>query len=98
MHSLSAVVVSVDTGRRRALTAALAGHGVTITREFSEYPGFDALVKATLADSHVVVIDLVPDVEVGLSLVENLSGSDPALTVMVYAGASWRLQQRTAQA
>lgn len=88
MHSLSAVVVSVDTGRRRALTAALAGHGVTITREFSEYPGFDALVKATLADSHVVVIDLVPDVEVGLSLVENLSGSDPALTVMVYAGSN----------
>jgi len=88
MHTLSAVVVSVDTNRRRAVTSALAGHGVTITREFGEYPSFDALVKATMADSHIVVIDLVPDVEVALSLVENISGSDPALTVMVYAGSN----------
>jgi len=87
MQSLSAVVVSEDTKRRRALTGALTSQGVTITREFSEYPGFDALVKATLADSHIVVIDLVPNVEVALNLVENISGSDPALTVMVY-GAS----------
>jgi len=88
MHSLSAVIVSVDTLRRRAVTSALTSHGVTITREFSEYPGFDALMKATLADSHIVVIDLVPDVEVALALVENISASDPALTVMVCGGSN----------
>jgi pilus assembly protein CpaE len=88
MQSLSAVVVSEDTKRRRALTGALTSQGVTIGREFSEYPGFDALVKATEADSHIVVIDLVPNVEVALNLVENISASNPALTVMVYGSGN----------
>jgi pilus assembly protein CpaE len=86
MQSLSATIVSAEGNRRRALTSALKSNGVTIGREFVEYPQFDLLLKAVSADCHIVVIDLVPDVEVALGLVENISASDPALTVMVYAG------------
>lgn len=88
MQTLSAVVVSADGNRHRTLTRALSSQGVTITREFSEYPIFETLLKAAAADCQIVVIDLVPDVETALNLVENISGGDPALTVMVYAGNS----------
>jgi len=84
MNSLSAVIITSDPARRRALVGALANHGVKITREFSAYPPLDDLLKALALDCHIVVFDLVPDVETALSLVENTSG-DQALTVMVYS-------------
>lgn len=87
MHSLSAVTVSSDGIRRRALIAALAGHGVRIAREFSDYPNLDELLKASSLDCQIVVVDLVPDVEAAVNLVENISG-DLALTVMAYAGSN----------
>jgi len=85
MHSLSAVIVSAELSRRRALAGALTKHGVKIAREFGEYPRLDELIKVVSLDCHLVLVDLVPDVEAALNLVENLP-ADQALTVMVYAG------------
>jgi len=88
MQSLSAVIVSLDGDRRRTLITALGSQGVMMTREFGGYPALDPLLKATAADCQIAVIDLVPDTETALNLVENLSRSDPSLTVMVYAEGS----------
>jgi pilus assembly protein CpaE len=85
MHALAAIIVSTDLNRRRALIGALTSQGVKITREFSEHPLLDDLLKACAVECHIVVLDLEPDVETALGLVENISG-DQALTVMVYAG------------
>ena len=87
MYSLSAVIISAETGRRRALIHALTTHGVRIAREVGDYPGFDELLKLTSQDCHIVIVDLLPDLETALGLVENISGSDPGLTVMVYSGS-----------
>jgi len=85
MHSLSAIIISPDISRRPALIGASTNQSVSIAREFNQYPSFDELLKATSQDCHVVVVDLVPDVEAALGLVENISASDPGLTVMVYS-------------
>ena len=87
MQTLSAIIVSADGDRRRALTRALSSQDVLIAKEFTEYPSPDVLLQAAAADCHIVVIDIASDVEAGLALVENISPSDPGLTVMVHAVA-----------
>lgn len=84
LHSMSAVIVSADGIRRRALIGALTSQGVRISREFGDYPNLDELLKASSLDCQIIVVDLLPDVEVAVSLLENISG-DQALTVMAYA-------------
>src|SRR5580700_9562108 len=81
LHSMSAVIVSSDGARRRLLTGALTGHGVRISREFSDYPDLDELLKASSLDCQIIVVDLVPDLEVAIGLLENIS-ADQAVTVM----------------
>ncbi|MFN7998313.1 MAG: hypothetical protein U0Q18_32125 [Bryobacteraceae bacterium] len=84
MINLSAVLIGADLNRRRALTAAFSAHGVKIIRELSEHTPADDLQKLSPGEYHVVVVDLAPDAEAALSLVESIS-ADQSLTVMVYS-------------
>jgi pilus assembly protein CpaE len=83
--TLSAVVVGSDEARRQSLLRALAGHGVIIRREFNRYPDPDALLDASIDESDLVVVDLDPENEAALGVVEELCSRYPALTVMGYS-------------
>lgn len=83
-NKLSAVVISGEDQRRRTLVAALTAQQVAIAEEFKDYPGLDSFLNRA-AGCDVALIDLYPDAETALSLVENLCGKDPAITVMVFS-------------
>jgi pilus assembly protein CpaE len=83
--TLSAVVVGSDQGRRQSLVRALAQHGVIIRREFNRYPDVDGLLNASVDESDLVVVDLDPQNEAALNVVEELCSRYPVLTVMAYS-------------
>jgi len=83
--TLSAVVVGSDEVRRQSLVRALAGHSVIIRREFNRYPDLDTLLAVSVHESDLVVVDLDPENEAALNVVEELCSRYPALTVMAYS-------------
>ncbi len=83
--TLTAAVVGSDQARRQAVVKALADHGVTIRHEFSRYPELDQLLEASLGEADMVVVDLDPQNEAALTVVEELCSRYPALTVMAYS-------------
>jgi pilus assembly protein CpaE len=87
LNSLLAVVISADDRRRRSIVSVLAGEGVTVTQEFGKYPELDDLLRALAQECDIVVVDLDPEQEAGLSLVEDICGRYPTLTVMVYSSS-----------
>jgi pilus assembly protein CpaE len=86
MGSLSLVVIGPDEQRRRSITAAIAGQHLKIARELPDYPDVDDVAELLEGDHDAVVIDLDPDPERALDLVENICEADGGVTVMVYSG------------
>jgi pilus assembly protein CpaE len=58
---------------------------VIIRREFNRYPDLDALLNTSVDESDLVVVDLDPENEAALTVVEELCSRYPALTVMGYS-------------
>lgn len=85
MSTLSVMVIAPNEQRRVSLIKALAGSQAAIAREYSRYPGPDDVGQIVDADPDVVVVDLEPDLEQALEVIENLCGQSRAVTVMVYA-------------
>src|SRR6185437_7759770 len=85
MSALSVVLIGPDEQRRRAIVKALAGPQARIAREIERYPEMDDLADIIEADYDVVMVDLDPNPEQALDVVENLCGQDNSVTVMVYS-------------
>jgi pilus assembly protein CpaE len=85
MSALSLVLIGPHDERRRAVAKALAGPQASIARELTRYPQVDDLAKLMEADHDVMVIDLDPNPELALDVVENVCASNSTVTVMVYS-------------
>ena len=85
MGSLSLILIGPHEERRRAVAKALAGPQARITREIKSYPAVDDLPEIIEADPDVLVIDLDPNPEQALDVVENICSEDGSVTVMVYS-------------
>lgn len=88
MGTLSVVVVAPNESRRVRLVKALAGSQAAIAREYTRYPGQDDIGQIIEVDPDVVVVDLEPDLERALELVESICSQTHGLTVMVYSSNS----------
>ncbi|HVO97177.1 MAG TPA: AAA family ATPase [Bryobacteraceae bacterium] len=86
VSTLSVVVIAPDEPRRSGLIRALAGPQAAIVRDFTRYPGPDDIGHVIETDPDVVVVDLEPDLEQALEVVEGLCSRNTNVTVMVYAG------------
>src|SRR5947209_20434774 len=76
MSALSLVLIGPHEERRRAVAKALAGPQASIARELTRYPQIDDLAKIMEADHDVILIDLDPNPELALDVVENVCGSN----------------------
>ncbi|MBV9499609.1 MAG: AAA family ATPase [Acidobacteriaceae bacterium] len=85
MSALSLVLIGPDEQRRRAVARALAGPQARIAREIEAYPDLDDLTGIIEADYDVVMVDLDPNPEQALDVVESLCGQHSSATVMVYS-------------
>jgi pilus assembly protein CpaE len=85
MGALSLMLIAPQEERRRAMAKALAGPQASIARELSHYPKVDDLAEILETGCDAVVIDLDPDPERGLDVIENICAADNTLTVMVYS-------------
>jgi pilus assembly protein CpaE len=87
MNSLAAVVLSGNEGRRRSLSAALAGTQAHVVKE-APLPNLDSLASVLEGECDILIVDLEGDTERALEIVETAVGSHPAVTVMVYSPAA----------
>jgi pilus assembly protein CpaE len=85
MSALSLVLIGPQEERRHTLAKALAGPQANIAREIAHYPQIDELADLIEADYDVVIVDLDPNPEQALDVVENLCGRNSSVTVMVHA-------------
>jgi pilus assembly protein CpaE len=85
MSTLSVVVIAPTDQRRVSLIKALAGTQAAIARELTRYPGPDDVGQIIEIDPDVVVVDLDPDPERALEVVESICSQSRTLTVMVYS-------------
>ena len=85
MSALSLVLIGPHDERRHAVAKALAGPQASIARELTRYPQVDDLETIIEADPDVVVIDLDPNPELALDVVETVCGHDASVTVIVYS-------------
>jgi pilus assembly protein CpaE len=85
MSALSLVLIGPDEERRRAVAKSLAGPQASIARELTRYPQVDDLGEITDADPDVVIIDLDPNPERALDVIENVCSNDASVTVMVHS-------------
>jgi pilus assembly protein CpaE len=85
MSALSVVLIGPDEQRRRVVVKALAGPQAKIARVVERYPEVGDLAEIIEADYDVVIVDLDPDPELALDVVETLCGQDNSITVMVYS-------------
>jgi pilus assembly protein CpaE len=85
MSTLSLLVIGPQEERRRNIAKALAGPQANITREMSRYPHLDELSEILEGDYDVAVIDLDPNPELALDVVENLYSRNPQMTVIAYS-------------
>jgi pilus assembly protein CpaE len=86
MSALSLVLIGPYEDRRRALAKAVAGPQANVARELKHYPQLDELTELIEEDFDVVIVDLDPNPEQALDVVENLCSRNNAITVMVHAG------------
>jgi len=83
--ALSIALIGPDEERRRAAAIALAGCQAGSFREFSSYPpSLDDVPRLMEHQYDVVIIDLDPNPEYALELVESICAKGPA-TVMIYS-------------
>jgi pilus assembly protein CpaE len=84
MHALSVVLLGANSGRREAVSAALAGTQARVVRQI-DLPDRDTLPALLRNNCDVLIVDLNEQAERGLDLVEAACGIDPSLTVIAYA-------------
>lgn len=85
MSTLSVVLIGPDGERRARIAQALEGPQATITHELLTYPHIDDLAPVIDNGNDVLVVDLDPDPERALDVVDNVCSSRPSLTVMAYS-------------
>jgi pilus assembly protein CpaE len=84
-EALSVALIGPNDERRAAALLALAGTSGNDVREFSSYPpGMDDVSRVLEQHYDVIIIDLDPDPEYALELVESI-GAQGTVTVMVYS-------------
>jgi pilus assembly protein CpaE len=88
MSALSVVLIGPDERRRRTLAQALTGPQAVIGREFSAYPDADDLGEFMDADHDAVIVDLEPNPERALDVVEYICAQNTSITVMVHSARS----------
>lgn len=82
---LSVALIGPHDARRRVVSNALAGSGITSIREFTAYPSKpDEAARTMEQDFDIVIIDLDSDQNYALQLVEAIAASG-TVTVMVYS-------------
>jgi pilus assembly protein CpaE len=87
MKALSVLLISPSTDRQRAIRHALSGAvQATIAQELAGYPSVDDLPQLMRADYDVVLVDVDPDPESALDLIEGICSGDSSVTVMVLSG------------
>jgi pilus assembly protein CpaE len=85
MSALSLVLIGPHDERRRAIVRALAGPQARIARELTRYPALDDLAEIVEPDHDVLIIDIDPNPERALDVVEDICGRNSSITVMVYS-------------
>lgn len=85
MSALSVFLIVPDNERRHAIAKALSGTQAHIGGELAAYPRIDDLAQISGADYDVIVVDLDPDPEAALDVVENVCAANATVTVMIYA-------------
>jgi pilus assembly protein CpaE len=88
MSTLAVILIGPDQERRRALARVIAGSQAKVVKEVSAYPNFDELNQILDADYDVMIIDLDPDPERSLEIVENTCARTSLLTLMVFSSQS----------
>lgn len=88
MGALAVIVIGPDQDRRRALATAIADSQVNLIKELPAYPNFDDLNRILAADYDVMIIDLDPDPERALEVVENTCARTSLLTLMIFSSQS----------
>lgn len=82
--ALSVVIVCPDPERRRAAMSAFTGTQSRVALEFKSYPSLDDLSEISEGEHDVVVVDLDPDPEAALDVIEALAGNT-RLTLIGYS-------------
>ena len=85
MDALSLLLVGPQDERRRSIAAALAGPQAIVTAELSFYPRVDDIAAALEAGYDAVVVDLDPDPEQALDVIENICAENGNAIVMAYS-------------
>ncbi len=86
MKNVRAILVGPDAERRKAVLTALADQATTIIAELSDYSAARRL-EAGAEEWDVALLDLDPDPDLCLAIVQNISGRRPASTVMVVSSS-----------
>jgi pilus assembly protein CpaE len=88
MGSLSLLLIGPDEQRRGIITKAMSGQRANVARELPDYPDVDDVASIIDAGHDAVIIDLDPDPERALDVVENICEANSGVTVMVYSARS----------
>ena len=88
MSALSVLLISPDDIRRHTLAVAVAGPQANIAREITRYPLLEDLAEIEDADYDLAIVDLDPNPEHALDVVENLCAGESTLTVIAYAACA----------
>lgn len=88
MGSVSLLLIGPNAQRRKSIANAVSGQQSSVARELSEYPEVDDLPGMLEADHDAIIIDLDPDPERALDVVENICQANSGVTVMVYSARS----------
>ena len=83
--SLSLMLIGPDAQRRKSIASAMAGLPANVACELKAYPVADDIALIAEAGYDAVIIDLDPDPERALEVVENICELSSGVTVMVYA-------------
>jgi len=82
---LSLVLIGPEEARRKSIGRVVVGPQAAITRELTRYPDVDELAGILEADQDAVIVDVDPDPERALDVVENVCETSAGITVMVYS-------------
>jgi pilus assembly protein CpaE len=85
MGSLSLLLISPEDQRRGIIIEAVSRQQAKVARELTDYPDVDDVASIIEADHDAVIIDLDPDPERALDVVENICEANSGVTVMVYS-------------
>lgn len=88
MGALAVILIGPDQERRRALARVVPESQANIVKELPAYPNFDDLGRILAADYDVMIIDLDPDPERALEVVENTCARTSLLTLMIFSSQS----------